>query len=251
MMTSLKFDSYPIRIMEIKGQPWFVAKDIADVLGYKNPHDAIRKFCKGVRDSRTPSEGGLQTIKIISEPDMYRLIIKSNLPAAEEFEKWIVEDVLPSIRKHGAYMTEQKVEDIMNDPDQMIKLLTNLKNERAKRRDVEMIVEMQANSLKISGPKVDFYDSVMNSDDVMVINGIANELGYSAVTLNRKLKQLGVIYRQGDRWLIYSKHNGMDYTRTKTYTYVGSDGKVRTNVQLVWTQKGREFIHRLIKEDTN
>lgn len=99
------FDSQAVRVVMVDGQPWFVGKDVAEVLGYANPADAITKHCKGVA-KRYPlsTPGGTQELRIISEPDMLRLIVGSKLPAAEAFERWVFEEVLPSIRKTGAYV---------------------------------------------------------------------------------------------------------------------------------------------------
>lgn len=101
---SLEFNSNQVRVIIDKcGKVWFVAKDVAEVLGYTNPQKAIRDHCKGVNDSLVPSTGGAQSTKVIPEPDVYRLIIRSKLPTAERFQKWVFEEVLPSIRKTGAY----------------------------------------------------------------------------------------------------------------------------------------------------
>ncbi|WP_270375995.1 BRO family protein [Marinicauda sp. Alg238-R41] len=101
----LAFEGATVRTVELDGEPWFVARDVAAVLGYTNPHKAIRDHCKGVNETFTPSAGGEQTVKIIREPDVYRLIIKSRLPAAERFERWVMEEVLPAIRRTGGYGT--------------------------------------------------------------------------------------------------------------------------------------------------
>ena len=90
-----------------EGEPWFVAKDVALVLGYSNPQKAIRTHCKGVNETDTPTAKGLQTVKIIPERDLYRLIMRFRLPQAERFEEWVVGEVPPSIRKHGVYLTPQ------------------------------------------------------------------------------------------------------------------------------------------------
>ncbi|WP_421902194.1 BRO family protein [Maridesulfovibrio sp.] len=110
-VVSFVFDSNEIRtIHDQNGNTWFVANDVAVTLGYKYPADAIRMHCKGVDKISTPTKGGMQTVKIIPEPDLYRLIIKSKLPAAERFEKWVFEEVLPAIRQHGSYELQRQEE---------------------------------------------------------------------------------------------------------------------------------------------
>lgn len=104
------FDQNKIRTVILKGEPWFVAKDVAEALGYTNTNDAINTHCRGVA-KRYPildSLGRTQEVRIIAEPDLYRLIFSSNLPAAERFERWVVEEVLPSIRKTGKYRVTEE-----------------------------------------------------------------------------------------------------------------------------------------------
>ena len=104
-----------VRTIEIDGEPWFVAADVARVLGYSNTSDAISKHCKGGRKTRYPSSGGLQETTIIPERDVYRLIMRSRLPSAEAFEEWVVGEVLPTIRKTGKYVTTRaKSKEVRN-----------------------------------------------------------------------------------------------------------------------------------------
>lgn len=101
------FENIEIRAFEINGEAWFAASEVAKALGYQRPADAVRTHCKGVGETQTPSAGGLQTIKIIPERDVYRLVMRSKLPSAEQFEEKVVGEILPSIRKTGGYMTCQ------------------------------------------------------------------------------------------------------------------------------------------------
>lgn len=99
-----KFENTEIRVVEIDGEPWFVGKEIAETLGYADATTAIRSHCKGVQTLHPlPTDGGMQNVRILSEPDMLRLVVNSTLPAAERFERWVFEEVLPSIRKTGGY----------------------------------------------------------------------------------------------------------------------------------------------------
>lgn len=97
------FEGLAVRTVVKDGEPWFVAKDVAEILGYKNTSKAISDHCKGGNETLLPSAGGMQTVKIIPERDIYRLVMKSKLPSAEKFEEWVVSEVLPSIRKTGGY----------------------------------------------------------------------------------------------------------------------------------------------------
>lgn len=126
-----------IRVVDRNGEPWFVARDVALALGYVRTADAVREHCKGVGEMETPSTGGNQVMKIIPEADLYRLILKSKLPQAEAFQDWVVEVVLPSIRKHGAYMTDSVLEQVMNSPEAILSMAEALVTERDRRQLAE------------------------------------------------------------------------------------------------------------------
>jgi prophage antirepressor-like protein len=128
-----------VRSMMIDGNPWFVAKDIAKALGYVDEINAIKNHCCGVAIYHpiVDSIGRTQEVRIINEPDVYRLIIGSKLPAAVKFQDWVFEEVLPSIRKHGMYATEATIDNILENPDFGIELLTKVKEERAAKKLAE------------------------------------------------------------------------------------------------------------------
>ena len=144
------------------GKVLFCGKDVAESLGYKRTADAISAHCKGVAEIPTPSKGGVQTMKFITEGDVYRLITHSKLPSAERFESWIFDEVLPTIRKHGAYMTEQTLEKALASPDFLIQLATKLKDEQEKRKELESKIEQDK-------PLVTFANQVSNIDGLIDI----------------------------------------------------------------------------------
>ena len=119
-----------IRTFEQDGKVLFCGKDIAKALGYQRTADAITAHCKGVCVLPTPSNGGIQRMKFIPEGDVYRLIVHSKLPSAERFERWVFDEVLPSIRKHGAYITREKLWEVATSPEAMMKLCSDLLAER-------------------------------------------------------------------------------------------------------------------------
>jgi anti-repressor protein len=160
------------------GEPMFAATDIARTLGYSNPQKAIRDHCKGVNESFTPTESGIQSMKFIPEADVFRLIMKSRLPQAEQFQDWVCGDVLPSIRKHGGYLTPEKVEEALLNPDTLIQLATQLKNERAKR------IEAEAHSKELE-PKALFADAVATSDRSILIAELAKILRQNGVEIGQ------------------------------------------------------------------
>lgn len=145
-----------VRTLQIDGKPYFVASDVAKALGYSNPRKAVADHCKGVTKRDTPTFSGIQSMSYINEGDLYRLIMRSKLPNAEKFEKWVVEDVLPSIRKHGMYA----VDELVNNPDLLIKVATELKEERENSAKLTKKIEEQK-------PLVDFANHVSRTKDTI------------------------------------------------------------------------------------
>ncbi|OFV21537.1 phage antirepressor KilAC domain-containing protein [Staphylococcus sp. HMSC14C01] len=228
-----------LEILSIEGKEWFPAIQVAEILGYANPRDAISRHTKskGVVNHDVLSNGGVQSKKFIDEGNLYRLITRSKLPQADEFEEWVFEDVLPSIRKHGIYATDNVIEQTIQNPDYIIHVLTEFKKEREGR----LVAEQQVNELK---PKATYYDLVLQNKSLLSVSKIAKDYGMSARSLNKLLHSLGVQYKQGDIWLLYAKYQDKGYTHTSTYALDEEHSKVTTK----WTQKGRLFIYELLKE---
>lgn len=239
---SFNFDNQKVRTLAINGQPYFVGKDVAEILGYKRTADAIRenvpdKF-KGVGVLPTP--GGKQRVTVISEAGLYKLAFKSHAKNAEKFTDWVASEVLPSIRKYGAYMTNEKIEEVLLNPDTIIKLATELKTERERRS----IAEQRVNELT---PKASYYDLVLSNKSLVTITQIAKDYGMSGQAMNHKLHDLGVIYKQGDTWLLYSKYQRTGWTHSETIMVTKSDGTQKAVMHTKWTQKGRLGLYELLK----
>lgn len=165
-----------VRTLVINDKPYFVANDVANALGYKVPKDAISAHCKGAIKHRLPTNGGNQEIKFIPEGDIYRLIMKSKLPSAEKFESWVVDEVLPSIRKHGAYMTNEVIERTLTDPDYLIQLATALKEERQARLLAEQQVKEQEKVITYKQTLINgFVDDIPIYKKVDIINRICKK----------------------------------------------------------------------------
>lgn len=150
------------------GKEYFPATDVAKALGYSNPHKAIKDHCKseGVNETLVPTNSGKQRKKFINESNLYRIIVKSKLPQAEQFEKWVFEEILPTIRKHGAYMTEQALEKAVTDPDFMIGLLIKLKEEKEKLAVAQQQIVQQQ-------PLVTFAEACMQSNESLKVSEVA------------------------------------------------------------------------------
>jgi len=233
-----------IRTMTIDNEPWFVGKDVAEVLGYTNPQKAVRDHIddedKTVNDLF--SVNGTKGI-LINESGLYSLILSSKLPKAKEFKRWVTSEVLPAIRKHGVYA----VDEVLNNPDMLIAALTELKTERAKREELEAENAIQKQQLIELNPKATYYDLVLQCKDLISTTQIAKDYGKSVMWLNKLLAENKVQFKQSDIWILYKKYAEQGYTQTKTDPYIGKDGKTHTRPRTCWTQKGRLFIYDFLK----
>lgn len=240
-----------VRTMEINGEPYFVGKDIAEILGYNNTKDAIATHVDAddraviQRSENTTLEIPNRGLTVINESGLYSLILSSKLPKAKEFKSWVTSEVLPSIRKHGAYA----VDELLNDPEFAIKTFTALKEERAKNRQLTDTVAIQNQQIAELQPKASYYDVVLNCKDVISISKISKDYGKSAQWLNEYLHKKKVQFKQGDIWLLYEKYADKGYTHSRTHIINGKGGKPETKMHTYWTQKGRLFIYDLLKSD--
>ncbi|MCZ0776465.1 phage antirepressor KilAC domain-containing protein [Lactobacillus delbrueckii] len=178
----------------------------------------------------------------ITEPEFYKLAFKASNDVAEKFQDWVATEVLPAIRKHGAYMTDQKIEEILSDPDTIIKLATELKAEREGR----LIAEQRVNELT---PKASYYDLVLKNESLVTITQIAKDYGMSGREMNAKLHELKVQYKQGSTWLLYSKYQKTGWTHSDTIVVDRADGTKKAVMQTKWTQKGRLGLYELLKSN--
>lgn len=232
-----------IRTITDSDRVLFCGRDAATSLGYTNPNKAIQDHCKGV-PFRYPleTEGGTQQVRFITEGDLYRLIASSKLPAAQAFESWIFDEVLPSIRKHGGYLTDQKIEDILDNPDTIIELATKLKSERAKRA----ALEKQA---AIDTPKARFADAVSASHTSILIGDLAKLLrqnGYE-IGQNRLFEMLRrdgyLCSAKGGTWnMPTQKAMNLNLFEVKETTIVHSDGHVSISKTTKVTGKGQVYF---------
>jgi prophage antirepressor-like protein len=232
-----------LSVLTIDGKEMFPATECARLLGYADPHDAVKRHTKGSVKHRVLTAGGEQQINFITEGDLYRLIVHSKLPSAERFERWVFDEVLPSVRRHGLYAADE----LLADPDLWIKALQELKAERAKNTALAATVSVQRQQIAEMKPKASYYDVILNCRDAVAITTIAKDYGKSGRWLNEYLHNLGVQFRQGNIWLLYQKYAQHGYTVTKTHSYPASDGNIHAKVHTYWTQKGRLFIYELLK----
>ena len=237
-----------VRTITVEGEPYFVGKDVAEILGYSNTRKALADHVdeedKGVTKCDTP--GGVQDLTVINESGLYSLILSSKMPNAKKFKRWVTSEVLPTIRRHGLYA----MDEVLANPDILINALLELKAERERNASLQAVVAVQNQQMIEMQPKVSYYDVVLNCKDLVAISVIAKDYGWSATKLNQYLQQKGIQYKQGGKiWLLYQKYAEKGYTSTKTHSYPGSDGSTHTKVHTYWTQRGRLFIYDLLKAD--
>lgn len=237
-----------IRTVEIDNTPYFVGKDVAEILGYTNPPKALKDHVDD-EDKLTEQivmSGQGRNVIIINESGLYSLILSSKLPKAKEFKRWVTSEVLPAIRKHGVYA----VDEVLENPDMLISALQALKEEKAKAKRLTETLAVQEQQIAELQPKATYYDVVLNCKDLVSVTEIAKDYGKSAKWLNEKLHELGIQFKQGGKiWLLYQKYAEKGYTSTKTQTYNGNDGEIHTKVHTYWTQKGRLFIYDKLKAE--
>ena len=250
-VTNWTFGETEVRTIELDGDPWWVLSDVCKVLELNSPHKVADRLEEDERNQIpvTDSIGRQQLTTVINESGLYSVILRSDKPQAKPFRKWVTSEVLPTIRKHGAYMTPDVLAQTIQNPDFLIGIVTELKAEQERRKTAELTVSVQNQQIAELQPKASYYDVVLNCKDLMSIGKIAKDFGKSAVWLNKWLHEKGIQYKQGDIWLLYQKYAEKGYTSTKTQSYNGSDGTVHSKVHTYWTQKGRLFIYSLLKEN--
>lgn len=248
-LQKFNFEGQDLAVKEIDGQVYFDAEQAAIGLGIVDTSKGTVKV-RWARVNRylsatsgaTSGDGKIKRGDYITEPQFYKLAIKANNPVAEKFQDWVTSEVLPTIRKHGAYMAPDKIDEILSDPDTIIKLATQLKVEREGR----LFAEQRVNELT---PKASYYDLVLQNKTLVTITQIAKDYGMSGQELNRKLHELGVIYRQGKTWLLYSKYQRTGWTQSETFMAPKPDGTQKAVMHTKWTQKGRLGLYALLKQN--
>lgn len=231
-----------VRTTIINGEVFFVGKDVAEILGYSNPQKALRDHVdeedKTLNESFTVNG---TTVILINESGLYSLILRSQLPKANQFKRWVTSEVLPAIRKHGVYA----INKILDNPDLAISALIKLKEERKRIQELELTTAIQNQQIAELKPKASYYDLILQNKDTLSITQIAKDYGMSGRRLNELLKALGVQYRFRKTWLLYQDYADMGYTQSKTFALDAEKSVMHT----YWTQKGRLFLYDLLKRE--
>lgn len=247
MNTNLQTWSYEnseIRTVEKDGEPWFVGKDVAAVLGYTDTVNAIKRHVDSEDKAgcQIATQFGIKETTILNESGLYSLILSSKLPNAKKFKRWVTSEVLPSIRKHGAYMTDQTLEQALTSPDFLIQLATQLKEEKEQRKQLEAKVEQDK-------PKVLFADSVSASKSSILVGELAKILKQNGVDTGQFrlfawLRENGyLIKREGSDYNMPTQKSAeMGLFEVKQTIITHSDGHITTNKTPKVTGKGQVYF---------
>ncbi|HBM6882648.1 TPA: phage antirepressor [Enterococcus faecium] len=225
------FEQNEVRTILVNDEPYFVGKDVADVLGYSNPQKAIRDHVdledKTQNDSFTVNG---TAVVLINESGLYSLILKSKLPSAKKFKRWVTSEVLPTIRKTGSYS------NVPQSFAQALRLAADLEEKN-------QLLEQQIAEYE---PKISYLDTILSSTDTVATSQIAADYGMSAIALNKLLNELGVQHKVSGQWILYRKHMNQGYTKSHTTEIPKADGGTKIVMNTKWTQKGRVFIYNLL-----
>ena len=222
----------PVR--EVNGQIEFDAEASAIGLGISFVAKSGNEVVRWSRVRKYLNSPQVSKGDYISEPDFYTLAIKANNPTAEKFQYWVTHEVLPTIRKHGAYMTDEVLEQALVNPDTIIKIVEKLKEEK----EAKEIAEKRAEQLQ---PDADYCKNVLRNPTLISSTEIAKRYGWGAVTLHKKLHELGVMYKQGKQWILYAKYSRLGYADRARYE--------KGPGILKWTPRGERFIYNLLKDE--
>ena len=238
-----------IRTAGTQDAPLFCLSDVCKVLDLQSSA-VMRRLEDGVISSHPiqDSLGRTQLANFVNEDGLYDVILDSRRPEAKAFRKWITSEVLPTIRKHGAYMTEDALTRAITEPDFLIQLATALKEEKTKRLSVEQVCEEQKVQIEDLTKKVSYLDLILASTNTVTITQIAQDYGMSGRAFNKLLNEQKVQYKVGTQWILYAKYKDKSYVSSETVHFEGSDGTQHTTLNTKWTQKGRLFLYDLLKD---
>lgn len=228
-----------IRTAVINDEPYFMLADVCAVLDIKNTRDAKSRLSqKGVAIADTLTAGGVQQATFINESNLYKLSFTSRKPEAELFTDWVTTDVLPAIRKTGTYS--------MDIPKTLPEALRAYANEVEAHNETKAIVAQQEQQIAEFKPVKDYVDKILSSKSCLAITQIAADYGLSAQELNKILHEAGLQRKVGDQWILYKQHMAKGFTKSETFTFCRSDGRLDSKITTKWTQKGRLEIHSIL-----
>ena len=242
-LQNFNFSGQDVRIITINGEPWFVVADIAKVLGASNSRSLAQMVDEEDKGKQSLHSGSDATI--VNESGLYTILLRSNNPQAKPFRRWVTSEVLPTIRKHGAYMTDKKAKDVLHGnglADLLIQAGEQIKSLEFDKQQLQVELEEVRE-------KTTYLDLILESPDDILTTQIAQDYGYSAVSFNRILHDLRIQRKVNKQWVLYSKYMGKGYIGSRTRDFVDSKGIARTSITTTWKQKGRKFLYEVLKKN--
>ena len=241
-----------------KGEPWFVGKVIAEMLGYKNPAEAVTEHVlKEDRKSlnyKDYSENLLTKLwqgkdyrpkMLINESGLYALVLGSKLPAAIEFKHWVTSEVLPQIRRTGGYIPTHDDKGKPLTDLEIMSLAFQIHERTIAERDRK--IAEQVETIRVVEPKAEYCDEVLESVNCMTMTQVAKEHGTTHPALTKLLHEKGVLFMQSGQWMLYADYGNHGLTRNRTHSYHDSEGVTHSHSYLVWTEKGRMFLDGILR----
>ena len=242
-LQNFNFSGQDVRIITINDEPWFVVADIATVLGASNSRSLAQMVDEEDKGKQSLHSGSDATI--VNESGLYTILLRSNNPQAKPFRRWVTSEVLPTIRKHGAYMTDKKAQDVLHGnglADLLIQAGEQIKSLEFDKQQLQVELEEVRE-------KTTYLDLILESPDDILTTQIAQDYGYSAVSFNRILHDLRIQRKVNKQWVLYSKYMGKGYIGSRTSDFVDSKGIARTSITTTWKQKGRKFLYEVLKKN--
>ena len=237
------FEGKEVEIIELNEKILFNAKNVAEILDIKNIRENLRNMSDKqvilLKNSNVKNSDFRKLANrgenFLTEAGVYKLAFRSNKASAERFTNWVAEEVLPSIRKHGAYLTPNTIEEVIANPDFGIRLLEELKSEQEKRK----LLELDNERMK---PKEEYYDKILNAKGTFNVGQISQDYGMSAQEFNSVLSALKIQYKNNGQWVLYKGYQGKGYTKSEDIYKNGVATKFTR-----WTPKGRIFLYEELK----
>ena len=235
-----------IRTMIIEGEPWFVAIDVCAALSINNNREAVKRLDDDEKKTVSLTDGirGNPEKTIVNEYGLYCLVLSSRKPEARTFRRWITHEVIPSIRKHGAYIVPELLDALTKNEAERQRLLDDLNADREVLNQLLGEKDVLQTAIDEARPKVNYYDSILQNPHTMPVTLIAKDYGYSAVRFNMLLRKLSIQYKVGKTWALYQDYADEGYVHYNVYRR----GKKAIS-HMVWTQKGRLFLYNFLKKE--
>jgi len=246
-----------VRVISKGGEPWFVAKDVCDILDLGNPSQAVARLDSDERNTIILNEGiGNPEKTIVNEPGLYSLILGSRKAEARRFKRWITHEVIPSIRKHGAYMTPETIEKVLLNPDTIINLATQIKEEQQKRIEEQQKRIHAEKTIEQQAPKVLFADAMTSSESSILVNELAKVLKQNGISTGEKrlfkwLRENGYLCKSGENYnLPTQRAMDMGLFEIKQTTVSKPDGNIFVTRTPKVTRKGEfYFVNKFLSKE--